>query len=96
MSPGDIAVLVIVALILFFGASKLPELFRSMGRAVGEFKKGRMEAELELQQMQQGSQQGQQTPNPQVSAQPSREAELEQKIRELQAELERLKAQKSQ
>jgi len=96
MSPGDIAVLVIVALILFFGASKLPELFRSMGRAVGEFKKGRMEAELELQQMQQASQQGQQTPNPQVSNQPSREAELEQKIRELQAELERLKAQKSQ
>jgi len=96
LSPGDIAVLVIVALILFFGASKLPELFRSMGRAVGEFKKGRMEAELELQQMQQASQQGQQAPNPQVSTQPSREAELEQKIRELQAELERLKAQKSQ
>jgi len=96
MNPGDLAVLVIVALILFFGASKLPELFRSMGRALGEFKKGRMEAELELQQMQQASQQGQQTPNPQASTQLSREAELEQKIRELQAELERLKAQKSQ
>lgn len=39
-------------LILLFGASKLPELARSMGSATGEFKKGRQEVEEELQEMQ--------------------------------------------
>jgi sec-independent protein translocase protein TatA len=89
LSPTDIGIIIIVALILFFGSTKLPELMRSMGRAIGEFKKGRLEAEMELQQMQQTSQ-------PQVTPvnQQSKEAELEQKIKELEAELERLKAQK--
>ncbi|MGC9104973.1 MAG: twin-arginine translocase TatA/TatE family subunit [Thermoprotei archaeon] len=89
LSPADIAIIIIVALILFFGSTKLPELMRSMGRAIGEFKKGRLEAEMELQQMQQTSQ-------PQVAPgnQQSKEDQLEQRIKELEAELERLKAQK--
>ncbi len=33
---------------LLFGASKLPELARSLGRAKAEFKKAEREAELEL------------------------------------------------
>lgn len=39
-------------LILLFGASKLPELARSMGSATGEFKKGRQEVEEELEDIQ--------------------------------------------
>ncbi|WP_178917424.1 twin-arginine translocase TatA/TatE family subunit [Natronomonas gomsonensis] len=39
-------------LILLFGASKLPELARSMGSATGEFKKGRQEVEEELEEIQ--------------------------------------------
>ena len=39
-------------LILLFGASKLPELARSMGSATGEFKKGRQEVEEELDDIQ--------------------------------------------
>jgi sec-independent protein translocase protein TatA len=83
---SDIAIIIIVAIIVFFGASKLPEIFRSLGRATGEFKKGKLEAEMELAQMQQAMQQ-----------QPSqREAELQKRIEELQKQLEELKKQSQQ
>ena len=36
--------------ILLFGANKLPELARSSGQAMGEFKKGRQEIESELRE----------------------------------------------
>ena len=35
--------LIVVVILLLFGARKLPELMRSLGRSVGEFKKGRAE-----------------------------------------------------
>ncbi|MUM65885.1 twin-arginine translocase TatA/TatE family subunit [Acidianus infernus] len=89
LQPSDIAIIIIVALILFFGTSKIPELFRSMGKAVGEFKKGRLEAELEMQQMQQQTQ-------PQVQSNTDKAAELEKQIQELQKQLEQLKNQKQQ
>jgi len=83
---SDIAIIIIVAIIVFFGASKLPEIFRSLGRATGEFKKGKLEAEMELVQMQQAMQQ-----------QPSqREVELQKRIEELQKQLEELKKQSQQ
>jgi sec-independent protein translocase protein TatA len=41
--------LVLVVIVLLFGASKLPELARSMGRSMGEFKRGQIEVERELQ-----------------------------------------------
>ena len=83
---SDIAIIIIVAIIVFFGASKLPEIFRSLGKATGEFKKGKLEAEMELAQMQQAMQQ-----------QPSqREIELQKKIEELQKQLEDLKKQSQQ
>jgi len=50
-SIWDWIVVIAVVLILFGGASKIPELFRALGRAVGEFKKGQMEVERELRQM---------------------------------------------
>jgi sec-independent protein translocase protein TatA len=40
--------LIFVAIILLFGASKLPDLARSMGRSMGEFKRGQQEIEREL------------------------------------------------
>ncbi len=43
--------LIFVAIILLFGASKLPDLARSMGRSMGEFKRGQVEVEKELQSM---------------------------------------------
>jgi sec-independent protein translocase protein TatA len=42
--------LVFVAIVLLFGASKLPELARSMGSSMGEFKKAQKESELGLKE----------------------------------------------
>ncbi len=48
---GTTEILVIFAVIvLLFGATKLPELAKSMGKSMGEFKKAQKEAELELKQ----------------------------------------------
>ena len=42
--------LIVVGILLLFGPSKLPELARSVGRAWGEFRKGKMEVEREIRQ----------------------------------------------
>ena len=43
--PWQIAIVVILVLVLFGGAKKIPELARSLGKAKGEFKKGTEEGE---------------------------------------------------
>ena len=54
--PGGPEMLIILlVLVLLFGANKIPKLARSTGQAMGEFKKGREEVEDELQQMQEGA-----------------------------------------
>ncbi|MFC7068306.1 Sec-independent protein translocase subunit TatA/TatB [Halobaculum lipolyticum] len=51
--PGGPEMLIILlVLVLLFGANKIPKLARSTGQAMGEFKKGREEVEDELQAMQ--------------------------------------------
>lgn len=40
--------LIFVAIVLLFGASRLPDLARSMGRSMGEFRRGQQEVEREL------------------------------------------------
>ncbi len=43
-SPGPFEVLIILfVILLLFGSKKLPELSRSLGRSLGEFRKGREE-----------------------------------------------------
>lgn len=47
--PGGPELLVILLLVvLLFGANKLPKLARSSGQAMGEFKRGREQIESEL------------------------------------------------
>ncbi len=41
-------IVILVVFVLLFGAKKLPELSRAVGKSLGEFKKGREEAEREL------------------------------------------------
>ena len=48
MHPGPTQILIcIVILFLLFGAKKIPDLARALGKAKGEFKKGLAEGEKE-------------------------------------------------
>lgn len=47
IGPLEVIVVIIVALVLF-GPSKLPELGRSVGRTINEFKKGTQEFSEEI------------------------------------------------
>ncbi|MEM0163991.1 MAG: twin-arginine translocase TatA/TatE family subunit [Thermoplasmata archaeon] len=44
----DWLILIVVILVLFGGAKKIPEFAKSLGRAMGEFKRGQMEVEEEI------------------------------------------------
>ena len=60
-APGGtelIMILVIVGVVTFFGAKKIPQLARSFGTATAEFEKARIEAKKELQQLKSGERVG--------------------------------------
>ena len=49
--PGGfewIIILIIIAVLLLFGPQKLPELARGIGKALGEFRRGKMEVERQI------------------------------------------------
>jgi sec-independent protein translocase protein TatA len=48
-SPGPEWIVVVVILVLLFGAKKLPELARSVGKSTSEFKKGVSEGASETE-----------------------------------------------
>ena len=48
MPGGPEMVFILIIVVLLFGAKKLPELTRGLGRILGEFKKARDEFEREL------------------------------------------------
>ncbi|WP_370628421.1 twin-arginine translocase TatA/TatE family subunit [Halorientalis salina] len=43
-------IVILAIAVLLFGANKLPDLARSSGQAMGEFKKGRQEIEEEIRE----------------------------------------------
>ena len=47
LSPQEMIVILLI-LLLLFGAKKLPELARGMGKSMGEFKKAREEFDEEI------------------------------------------------
>ncbi|WP_410765036.1 twin-arginine translocase TatA/TatE family subunit [Haloferax sp. DFSO60] len=51
---GPELLIVLLVLVLLFGANKIPKLARSTGQAMGEFRRGREEIEDELKQMDDG------------------------------------------
>ncbi len=44
-------IVIVIVVVLLFGASRLPQVARSLGRAGGEFQKGKLEADQEVQRM---------------------------------------------
>jgi sec-independent protein translocase protein TatA len=42
--------IIIIAVIFIFGAKKIPELAKTLGKAKGEFDKGKIEADKELKE----------------------------------------------
>ncbi|MBP1923885.1 sec-independent protein translocase protein TatA [Halorubrum alkaliphilum] len=48
---GPELLIIVLVLVLLFGANKIPKLARSTGQAMGEFKKGREDIENELKNM---------------------------------------------
>jgi sec-independent protein translocase protein TatA len=47
-SATDWLIIAVVVGIIFFGATKIPTLAHSLGRSLGEFKRGRQEVDREL------------------------------------------------
>jgi sec-independent protein translocase protein TatA len=43
---------IIIAVVLLFGASKIPDMARSIGKATGEFQRGKMEIQKEIDKAQ--------------------------------------------
>ncbi len=48
----EIVIILVVLVVVFFGAKKLGGLAKSAGRVGGEFKKGKIEVEKEIEEMQ--------------------------------------------
>ena len=47
----ELIIIAIIVIVLFFGARKIPELARSLGKASGEFEKGKAEARREIERL---------------------------------------------
>jgi len=52
-------IVIVIVVVLIFGAGKIPDLAKSLGRAQGEFEKGKVESEIEVQKLRQSQQSGQ-------------------------------------
>lgn len=50
MQGGPEVLLILFVILLLFGAKKLPDLSRSLGKSLGEFKKGKEDLEREIRE----------------------------------------------
>ena len=60
-------ILVIIVVVLIFGAKKIPDLARGFGKATSEFEKARIEAKRELREMKNAGTSASSTTNPSAS-----------------------------
>ncbi|MEA2068631.1 MAG: twin-arginine translocase TatA/TatE family subunit [Verrucomicrobiota bacterium] len=51
MPGGSEVILILFIILLLFGAKKLPGLSRSLGKSLGEFKKGKEDLEREIREV---------------------------------------------
>jgi len=74
VTPGPTEwVLILVIVLVLFGAKKLPELARSLGQSMNEFRKAREEFDKELHQAGQDLKASPQNTQPYQSAQPAQQ-----------------------
>ncbi|HEX8350153.1 MAG TPA: twin-arginine translocase TatA/TatE family subunit [Hymenobacter sp.] len=67
---GSELILIMVVILIFFGANKIPELARGLGKGIREFKDASREIQNEFQNSGQPPQQHYDAPNYQAPAQP--------------------------
>jgi len=51
LQTGELLIIAIIAIVIFFGARKIPEIAKSLGKASGEFEKGKVETKKEIDAM---------------------------------------------
>ena len=66
MPGGSEVILILFIILLLFGAKKLPELSRSLGKSLGEFKKGKEDLEKEISDIQNDVHKAATQPEPEV------------------------------
>ncbi len=49
LGPTEIGIILVLAVVFFFGGEKIAELAKGLGRFTGEFKKGKAEIENEIE-----------------------------------------------
>lgn len=60
---GEILIIIMVIAVVFFGVKEIPKLVRTLGRAKGEFKKGKIEIEKELKDAENEALEGKESSN---------------------------------
>ncbi|VGO19282.1 twin-arginine translocase TatA/TatE family subunit [Pontiella sulfatireligans] len=71
MQGGTEILIVLFVILLLFGSKKLPELSRSLGRSLGEFKKGKEDLEREIRGAQDDFQKQAAQPEPVAEPKPA-------------------------
>jgi sec-independent protein translocase protein TatA len=73
MPGGSEVILILFIVLLLFGAKKLPELSRSLGKSLSEFKKGKDDLEREIREIKDDVQDQTTPPDPDSSTEESKE-----------------------
>lgn len=81
MQGGPEVLLILFIILLLFGAKKLPELSRSLGKSLGEFKKGKEDLEKEIREAQEGVDEQVSKPEPEPAKDETEVSEQEDEVK---------------
>lgn len=55
MNGAEVIIIIIIGIVIIFGAKKIPEIARSFGKASTEYEKSRIEAKKEIEMIRKGN-----------------------------------------